>query len=81
MSTTETDLEAGPTGAETATAGAAGAPADAGAPAAAGAPARTDAGAPAAGAGSSPPEDEVGVLVEEELLVEEISIDGMCGVY
>ena len=25
--------------------------------------------------------DEAGELVEEELLVEEISIDGMCGVY
>lgn len=25
--------------------------------------------------------DEDGELVEEELLVEEISIDGMCGVY
>ena len=36
------------------------------------APAATDGGA----AGDSP-ED----LVEEELLVEEISIDGMCGVY
>lgn len=25
--------------------------------------------------------DDAGELVEEELLVEEISIDGMCGVY
>jgi mycofactocin precursor len=27
------------------------------------------------------PSEEEEVLVEEELLVEEISIDGMCGVY
>ena len=27
------------------------------------------------------PDTEEEVLVEEELLVEEISIDGMCGVY
>ncbi len=27
------------------------------------------------------PATEAGELVEEELLVEEISIDGMCGVY
>jgi mycofactocin precursor len=26
-------------------------------------------------------DDQVDTLVEEELLVEEISIDGMCGVY
>ncbi len=29
----------------------------------------------------SPPVDEVDDLVEEELLVEDVSIDGMCGVY
>ena len=29
----------------------------------------------------SPPPGPGAVLVEEELLVEEISIDGMCGVY
>jgi mycofactocin precursor len=34
--------------------------------------------AAAAGPGPAPEADE---LVEEELLVEEISIDGMCGVY
>ena len=27
------------------------------------------------------PADDAGITVEEELLVEEISIDGMCGVY
>jgi mycofactocin precursor len=31
-------------------------------------------------ASPAPAEDE-GALVEEELLIEEISIDGMCGVY
>ncbi len=35
--------------------------------------------APAAAAPAEAPTDAV--LVEEELLVEEISIDGMCGVY
>ena len=32
-------------------------------------------------AGSESSADEPDELVEEELLVEEISIDGMCGVY
>jgi mycofactocin precursor len=32
--------------------------------------------------GAAPPDPATGeVLVEDELLVEEISIDGMCGVY
>jgi mycofactocin precursor len=29
----------------------------------------------------TPPEDEDEALVEEDLLVEDVSIDGMCGVY
>jgi mycofactocin precursor len=29
----------------------------------------------------APSDDQVDELVEEDLLVEEISIDGMCGVY
>jgi mycofactocin precursor len=28
-----------------------------------------------------PPDDDLDLVEEEELLVEEISIDGMCGVY
>ena len=35
----------------------------------------------AAQAGGAPGADDGLELVEEELLVEEISIDGMCGVY
>lgn len=31
--------------------------------------------------GTAPTDDAHAPLVEEELLVEEISIDGMCGVY
>jgi mycofactocin precursor len=34
-----------------------------------------------AGAEESPPEGSRVTLVEEDLLVEEVSIDGMCGVY
>jgi mycofactocin precursor len=30
---------------------------------------------------SQPPDDELELVEDEELLVEEISIDGMCGVY
>ncbi|HET9091843.1 MAG TPA: mycofactocin precursor MftA [Acidimicrobiales bacterium] len=42
----------------------------------------TAAGGPVPGAPAEADREEVaGGLVEEELLVEEISIDGMCGVY
>jgi len=40
-----------------------------------------DAGPVIADAPVASPEDEDTDLVEDELLVEEISIDGMCGVY
>jgi mycofactocin precursor len=33
------------------------------------------------GPGDSPDEHDAGVLVDADLLVEEVSIDGMCGVY
>jgi mycofactocin precursor len=33
------------------------------------------------GPGDSPGEHGAGVLVDADLLVEEVSIDGMCGVY
>jgi mycofactocin precursor len=38
-------------------------------------------GQPAEPAAPAEPQTPVDALVEEELLVEEISIDGMCGVY